>query len=186
MTTGTMSLPSPAGSIKAIGLGLGHQNYTCNATTPAPVAIGAKATLTDVSPLLPFMPAGMGEKFLNDLPTIAYKIEAIIEIINNALGIQLDVLGQHIFNALGTPCFDLGDLGQLEAKKLPGGDIVPPAGGIPGSVDWLALGDAGGSVGLSRVYRVNTAGGKPPATCDGTDKLITVPYAALYVFYAGS
>ena len=184
--TGTMSLPAPVGAIKALALGQGHQNYTCNATTPAPVPIGAKATLTDASPLLPFMPAGMGEKFLNDLPTIAYKIEAIIDIINNALSINLDVIGQHIFNALGTPCFDLGDLGQLEAKKLPGGDIVAPAGSVAGSVDWLALEDAGGSVGLSRVYRVNTAGGKPSPTCDGTDNLITVPYAALYVFYGDS
>ena len=51
-----------------------------------------------------------------------------------------------------------------------------------GAVDWLKLADAGGSVGISQVYRVVTAGGKqmPSCTAEGP---FEVEYAALYWFY---
>ena len=73
------------------------------------------------------------------------------------------------------------------AAKVPGADLVAPAPGgdaKPG-VDWLKLADKGGSTGVNQVYRVNTAGGKPPKTCDGQGSDITSPYAALYWFYEG-
>lgn len=50
-------------------------------------------------------------------------------------------------------------------------------------MDWLNLVDAGGSVGLSEVYRVETAGGKQQPACNGFVGNIEVQYAALYWFY---
>ena len=95
-------------------------------------------------------------------------------------------IGQHYFDATGTPTFDLGQTGFLSAAKK--ADIPAPtdadAGVLgTGAVDWLMLSDKGGSVGLSRVYRVLTAGGKAPATCAGQDSNINVQYTAQYWFY---
>ena len=73
------------------------------------------------------------------------------------------------------------------AKKVEGADLVAPvdsSGGKTG-VNWLKLVDKGGSRGVNEVYRVNTAGGKPPATCDGQPELITSSYATLYYFFEG-
>lgn len=107
------------------------------------------------------------------------------------------ILGSHYFAADGTPTFDLTAVREiLFAKKLatvaaPKSAAAGPAG--TGAVDWLALGDngKGGSVGLGEVYRVETAGGNPPSSCEGLmgkdDKskasVVSVQYAALYWFY---
>jgi len=102
----------------------------------------------------------------------------------------IDVLGQHFFTAGGSPEFDLtGVSARLVAKKL--NSVSPPAGACPGpgnagAVSWLELGDNGAGLsfgGISYVYRVETAGGNPPATCSGQTGLITVPYSAEYWFY---
>jgi Protein of unknown function (DUF3455) len=55
-----------------------------------------------------------------------------------------------------------------------------------GSVVWLKLVDNGSGAttdGYKEVYRINTAGGNPPATCDGMDAKFEVPYAAEYWLY---
>jgi Protein of unknown function (DUF3455) len=78
----------------------------------------------------------------------------------------------------------------LFAKKI--GDIPAPKGAAAGAngeaaVDWLALSDdgKGTSVGLGEVYRVETAGGDPPETCEGikSDTVFSVQYSAEYWFY---
>lgn len=78
----------------------------------------------------------------------------------------------------------------LFAKKI--ADIPAPKGAVAGwngdgAVDWLALSDNGKgvSVGLGEVYRVETAGGNPPETCEGikSDTVFSVQYSALYWFY---
>ena len=94
--------------------------------------------------------------------------------------------GQHIFTGSGTPDFDLGEVGEFLGKKA--ADIVAPEGSPQGenglgSVNWLKLSDAGGSQGITEAYRVDTAGGKPPKTCDGQEGILTSPYATLYWFY---
>lgn len=77
---------------------------------------------------------------------------------------------------------------MLFSNKL--ADIKAPANastGIEGTdaVDWLALTAIGGSVGLQEVFRVDTAGGSPPASCDGyvVGDVVSVPYSAGYHFY---
>lgn len=56
-----------------------------------------------------------------------------------------------------------------------------------GSVPWLKLGHlATGETGsIMEVYRMQTAGGSPPATCAGMGSAFEVPYAAEYWFWSG-
>jgi hypothetical protein len=64
-------------------------------------------------------------------------------------------------------------------------DAYPGANGL-GAVDWLYLVDSaeGLSHGLHSVYRVNTAGGVAPSTCEHPGDLLQVPYSAEYWLYA--
>lgn len=85
------------------------------------------------------------------------------------------------------PFWDLfGADAQLYGASV--GDIPAPAGANAGpegygAVDWKALTAVAGSVGLDEVYRVETAGGKAPASCSGFGATIQSQYAAMYWFY---
>ncbi|GKU09563.1 unnamed protein product, partial [Fusarium langsethiae] len=99
---------------------------------------------------------------------------------------KIAYLGHHYFNADGVPTFDLDEAHQiLRGKKIDSVKAPPPfLAGPDGtdSVDWLFLGDAGGSHGVSYVYRVLTAGGSSRGCkTKGTDY---ASYTAMYWFYA--
>lgn len=184
---GSASLPSPTPglTLKAITLGRGTQNYTCKAnSTAAPTAIGAKADLLDASAILPFLPPAASLAILNLITE--YLVSFDLSVIETS---AIPILGHHYFDAAGVPTFDLGSTGLLKAKKL--ANIAAPAtackganGGGDGAVDWLALTDAPGSVGLKEVYRVETAGGKAPSSCGGgPERHIEVQYSAQYWFF---
>lgn len=106
----------------------------------------------------------------------------------DGLAAPLRAIGHHYFDAAGVPTFDLfGTSQRLVAKKL--NDTAAPAGadrGLlnTGAVAWLKLGDngAGGSQGLSQVYRVYTSGGVSIA-CSEANTTMSVPYTAQYWFY---
>ncbi|KAL8675376.1 MAG: hypothetical protein Q9168_000207 [Polycauliona sp. 1 TL-2023] len=188
LSNGSATLPSPLAGLclKAITLGRGTQNYTCAAgSTAAPVAIGAKADLLDVSSLLPFIVSPqIAQTFLNILPS--YLVSFDFDVIQRG---SIPILGQHFFDSTGVPTFDLGPKGVLKAKKI--GAIAAPKtaskganGEGDGAVDWLALTEAPGSVKLKEVYRVETAGGQAPASCGGgAARSIEVQYAAQYWFF---
>ncbi|KAL8848729.1 MAG: hypothetical protein Q9221_006273 [Calogaya cf. arnoldii] len=188
LSNGSATLPSPTPglSLKAITLGRGTQNYTCAAgSTAAPVAIGAKADLLDVSSFLPLIPSPKkAQTILNLLPQ--YLLSFDFAVIQDA---KISILGKHYFDAAGVPVFDLGEKGVLKAKKVAG--IAAPKtaskgvnGQGDGAVDWLALTEAAGSVGLKECYRVETAGGKAPASCGGGPaRSIEVQYATQYWFF---
>ncbi|MCJ1391270.1 hypothetical protein MMC18_004133 [Xylographa bjoerkii] len=189
LSNGTDALPSPVAgtSLKALTLGRGTQNYTCADSTAnsVPVSIGAVATLFDASPLLPFLPPMEGQEVLDMLPS--YLVSFPYAALENS---SLPVKGHHFFNSAVVPIFDLTStgVGLLVGSKV--GDIAAPTGSTPGpngigpgAVDWLALGAADGSSGLAEGYRVFTAGGKPPKTCEGQAPTIEVQYGAQYWFY---
>jgi hypothetical protein len=94
-------------------------------------------------------------------------------------------LGRHFFNAAGVPTFDLDQTTKLlVAKKIEGIKAPPSAPAGPegtGAIDWLYLGDAGGSQDVSRVYRVLTAGGASHG-CKAKG-MGSTSYTALYWFY---
>jgi hypothetical protein len=181
------------GTLKAITLGQGTQNYTCTASGATPVAIGATATLFDASPFLELFPSPQeAMPFLDRLP------EYLMWLLNIEADLHADllaqyripILGNHYFNAAGQPTFDLGSTGLIVAKKVSGipapstACAGPPGMQNYGAVDWLKLQDVGTGVsrGLCQVYRVETAGGKAPPTCSQAGP-IEIPYATLYWFY---
>ncbi|KAI5195870.1 hypothetical protein E4T39_08026 [Aureobasidium subglaciale] len=163
-------LPAPDTlSLKYITLGVGTQNYSCSAAGAVPTAIGAVADLYDASLLMSPSKASLIPSFA----AVAYSTKTWFD---------LPTLGHHWFSAAGVPTFDTESRGFLSAKKVAG--VAAPKGCIGSSIDWLYLQDDGRGVSknVQAVYRVETAGGNPPATCSKAG-VVKVPYAAEYWFY---
>lgn len=103
-------------------------------------------------------------------------------------GISMPFVGHHFFDADGVPVFHSGvsesDSASDFVFRARLADKVPaptrsdsgPLG--TGAVAWLHLDDNGESRGVSRVYRVATAGGSPRECVD--DQPQSVPYATYY------
>lgn len=88
--------------------------------------------------------------------------------------------GIHFFDNPTTPEFDLEQLGNNVCAKS--ASIVSPD--TPATdVNWLRLSVTSSSTGdVSQVYRLETKGGQPPASC-GEAGVVQVPYGATYWFY---
>ena len=145
--------------------------------------MGANTVLLDASPLLPLFQQGEGTAVIDILPR--YVVDLNYAAIQAS---KIPKLGIHYFDLKGVPTFDLGKNGLLKAKSV--ADIPAPTDASAGpfdqgygAVSWKALTDAGNSVGLKEVYRVETAGGKAPPSCEGVTAPIYIDYASLYVFY---
>lgn len=68
--------------------------------------------------------------------------------------------------------------------NAPAGSSLGQNGEGYGSVAWLKLIAKAGTTGnLAEVYRVNTAGGNPPATCEGMAETFEVQYGSEYWFF---
>ncbi|KAI9932031.1 hypothetical protein ASPWEDRAFT_489058 [Aspergillus wentii DTO 134E9] len=180
-------LPSPSGQKPIyVGVGRGTQNYTCESATSdsSPVAVGAVASLYNVTCIAANYP-----DIANMLPNLAYKVPLTADI-SAALGhTDIDLLGHHFFTG-SVPTFNLDttpdhQYGIAFTKK--DSSMNAPAGSVQGdngAVAWLYLTATNGTVGdYESVYRVQTAGGSPPKTCENQPSTITVQYAANYYFY---
>ncbi|KAH8700784.1 malate dehydrogenase [Talaromyces proteolyticus] len=190
-TTIALSAPETNGTLQYVALGRGTQNYSCaGATTPS--AIGATATLFDVS-----CAAAADSNLLAELPVVAAKMPLDAAVLaaltvkrltdsvlagNNDQNNEI-IVGQHFFVDATTPTFDFRPFGNqqwIESQKLE--SVSAPGSAVEGSVAWLKLGYKDG-LGIHQVYRVLTAGGSAPATCDGHKGTFEVDYAAVYYFY---
>ncbi|KAF2749438.1 hypothetical protein M011DRAFT_465880 [Sporormia fimetaria CBS 119925] len=180
------SLPpvSPGLKLSHVSLGIGFQNYTCNslARTDKPKQVGAVAQLYNVTCFAgrtALQPDGLPEPVPTyELPALAYKHKGLRD---HVVAQQL-LAGHHEFTADGVPLFVLGtqqQYGYVAAKKA--GNITAPAGSLAKSVDWLKLSAVEGD--YKEVYRVSTAGGAAPATCEGKTGDFREEYATLYYFY---
>ncbi|RPB25001.1 hypothetical protein L211DRAFT_836859 [Terfezia boudieri ATCC MYA-4762] len=179
-----LSPPRKHSKLVAVVLGVGTQNYTCTSPTQVPTGNGAMATLYDIT------------KSVGLTPDAAHAFSAIVMALSTAqntqnipLGLGYPKIGEHHFEPRSgkgaVAVFNLWVKGkQLKfvGGKLEG--IPPPPDSFPGSVDWLKLGRTAGiekeSRGIKFVYRVHTAGGKAPATCEGLRHQHTVNYATEY------
>lgn len=176
-------LPAPTGSPSIIALGVGTQNYTCNSTTSTYSSNVAVADLYDITTTIK-------SNSKDSLCKLYLQNSQDCNSEDNPL--QLNLIGDHYFDSSSKPNFDFSrsEQGWLQAKK--GAGVSAPAtaskgvkGEANGAIDWLYLLDNGAGVSeeLLSVYRVETAGGKPPASCSGEEQ-IQIPYAAEYWFYS--
>ncbi|KAI0390260.1 hypothetical protein F5Y17DRAFT_72637 [Xylariaceae sp. FL0594] len=201
-TGGATSLPAPDAPLKRIAVGHGVQNYTCTTAGAKGSANGALAVLYDVTALYP----GSGFRALSpaDWDVLTSRVlRATAQPITpggspspfpppsdlwvpGVRGGPIRYLGHHFFDENNTPTFALRDnAGLFKGKKL--ANVTAPANadrGLngEGAVDWLYLGDKGGSVGVSKVYRVLTAGGSP-GVCNSVGGSQSVAYTAMYWMY---
>ncbi|EFQ31458.1 malate dehydrogenase [Colletotrichum graminicola] len=204
-------LPAPAADLvlKYLALGHGIQNYTCvatDATTLTAVATGALAGLYDAQPLYPNAgPGSLPSVDAFDALTTNTVWDAPLPLVSDGVTrfgasstapfpapadlvlpnvAPLKQIGVHFFDNTGVPTFKVGaDI--LKGAKLDG--IKAPSSADPGpektgAVDWLQLGDKGGSKGITAVYRVVTAGGVANK-CTTAGASDSVPYAAYYWLY---
>ncbi|KAH7071650.1 hypothetical protein FB567DRAFT_598040 [Paraphoma chrysanthemicola] len=178
-------LPAPASNVtlRHIAIGRGTQNYTCASSTAdvAPVANGAIASLFNAT----CDSARLNDKVMADVTTLAlnYAIPTGPEAAQR-------LSGHHEFTEKKVPFFKLqtanNDYGSVHAmpdivKSVAPTDASKGSNGL-GSVPWLKLNAVDGD--YKEVYRVHTAGGVAPKTCEGLAGAFTVEYSAQYWFYA--
>lgn len=189
------ALPEPEGKqLKYVVLGVGTQNYTCGSDdNAAPGTTGAVATLYDIGTKLNDDP--MAKWKIATISPLALSLSAKPEMLGESLktlGYQ-HITGHHYFSEVGevnTPIFAFDQLSaepypRAQVGKLNGTDA--PNSAFPGSnglsaIQWLYLKDNSGasSGGIDTVYRVETAGGNKPKTCQGMKPSWEVQYAAQY------
>lgn len=165
-----------------MAVGRGTQNYTCANGATKPVANGAVANLYNAS-----CTAANYPDILTLIPNTVLSFDGDKKILSPS---SLLISGTHYFPDPTTPIFDLSandkSYGFAVCAKSAGSPAPADAPKGPnglGSVPWLKLGDKGGSNGIKEIYRVNTAGGVAPATCEDQKDEFTVEYAAEYWFY---
>ncbi|KZT25687.1 hypothetical protein NEOLEDRAFT_1241563 [Neolentinus lepideus HHB14362 ss-1] len=182
-------LSPPNVTLSYVALGLGVQNYTCSNTSTW-TNVGAVAELFDISCLYNtplFDP-------ISNAAFAAWNVtpEAPLDLISAFSGNPI-VLGQHYFIPSPTgsgvsPKFDFTsarEKGHPEAFVVGAkvGDLPAPTG--KGDVDWLQLKSVQGEL-ASTVYRLQTRGGQPPASCKQGSPPLSVKYAAQYWFFGSS
>jgi len=186
-------LPGPSAglTLKHVAIGRGTQNYTCDTTnaTAIPVSIGAVATLYNATCVASTYP-----DLLTALPNVALQFNLTNADQASLSPSNLAISGHHFFANMTTPLFNLdstaAQLGVVPCSK--NNTVTAPANSPKGqdnqgfgSVAWLKLLARDGATGnLQEVYRVNTAGGNPPATCAGMPATFEVQYSSEYWFWA--
>ncbi|KAL4895777.1 hypothetical protein BDV59DRAFT_173121 [Aspergillus ambiguus] len=180
-------LPSPSDQKPLyVAVGRGTQNYTCADSTSnaTPEAVGAVARLYNATCIAANFP-----DLVDLLPSIAYKIQLPTNDEDPLPPANIDLLGHHFF-AGATPVFNLDttpsrQYGVAMTKKV--SQIDAPSKAIKGgngAVAWLYLSAINGTIGRYKsVYRVDTAAGSPPETCENMPSQFTVQYAANYYFF---
>jgi hypothetical protein len=174
---------SNGATLRHIVIGRGTQNYTCATASAdaAPVANGAMASLFDVT---------CDYSLVTDAVMARVTAIALDYSIPKGPEISARLIGHHEFTEKGIPLFklDLGPVsyGYVQAKPDPIKSSAPKDAvkgqNKMGSVQWLKLNAVEGD--YKDVYRVNTAGGMAPKTCQGIQGSFTVEYSAQYFFYA--
>ncbi|KII84270.1 hypothetical protein PLICRDRAFT_57673 [Plicaturopsis crispa FD-325 SS-3] len=181
-----------------IGLAIGVQNYTCSNTSTY-TNVGAVAELFDVSCLY-------GKSAYTSVQTAAWDAwsaapadvtaQDVIAFFSGAPEAKNAVLGQHFYvtNPItGTgvsPKWDFTSSGKTAGNPAAfvvgakAGDIASPAGNTS-NVDWLSVKPIQGDL-ASQIFRIDTTGGQPPASCTPGSAPISVKYTAKYWLFGGS
>ena len=121
---------------------------------------------------------------LNSLPKVTLDYFTLVEVLEHPT-----VSGRHFFPDTKTPFFNLDTPGmRLGEIRCSSNNSVPAPPDAPrghdgeAAVNWLKLVAKNGTTGnLKEVYRLQTAGGQPPETCQGMPASFERQYAAEYV-----
>lgn len=170
-------------TLQYVALGVGTQNYTCNGANfvQGETGDGAFATLYDATLYL--------STHTSDIPTLPatrlsqYEQDGEWQNLADLNLPILTVLGNHYFDFDDRPTFNLSHAFPTRVlSAVKADDVKSPT---VGAIDWLYLIDNGDGItnGLKAVYRVETAGGVAPTSCDSVSTETTIPYAAEYWFY---
>ncbi|KJA23553.1 hypothetical protein HYPSUDRAFT_163219 [Hypholoma sublateritium FD-334 SS-4] len=184
-------LTNPTTSASFVLLGVGVQNYTCS-TAGTYASIGAVADLYDLS-CLSAVPAAFNA--IQDQAFAVWnasKSTAVPRLGASANGCN-PLMGAHYFvtSPSGTGLSPVWDFRGASAKGNPNafvlaakvGDLPAPTGSQ--DVDWLQLKNVTGGLATS-IYRMNTKGGQPPASCTAGSAPISVKYTSKYWLYGSS
>lgn len=126
---------------------------------------------------------------LDLLPNIAFKISLPTNEYATFPPANLDLMGHHFFTG-ATPEFNLDttatkQFGIAMTKKV--GTLAAPSTAVKGqygAATWLYLSTIDGTVGKYKgVYRVSTASGGSPNTCEGMPSSFEIQYSANYYFF---
>ncbi|EPQ52252.1 hypothetical protein GLOTRDRAFT_25926, partial [Gloeophyllum trabeum ATCC 11539] len=178
-------LTPPNATLSYVALGVGVQNYTCSNTSTW-INVGAVADLFDISCLY-------NTPLFNTIPNITFAAWNItpasvipLELISAFSGDPV-VLGQHYYvpNPAGSgvsPKWDFTSArlkGHSDAYAIGArvGDLPAPTG--PADIDWVQLNVVQGDL-ATVVYRTQTRGGQPPASCAPGSPLLSVRYTSQY------
>lgn len=181
-------LPAPSDGLRLthVAIGRGTQNYTCAPGASKPVPNGAVAKLYNAT-----CTAAIYPDLLALIPNVELSFTTPSDDDKPMSPSSLFLSGHHYFPEPTTPVFDLGTKKDFygfavcaKSASSPAPSDAPRGLNGLGSVAWLKLGDKGGSNGIKEVYRLNTAGGVAPSTCDGQEEEFQVDYAAEYWFYS--
>lgn len=181
-----LPVPFEGLSLHHVAVGRGTQNYTCDTSDPSspPVAAGAVAHLFNASCVAALYP-----ELLARIPGMAVHFDLAEA---QELGPSgLSESGVHYFTNATTPFFNLDsqglDVGHAPCEKnstspAPSDAAVGQQG--ESAVAWLKLtAREGATNGIKEVYRLTTAGGSAPATCEGKESSFEVQYASVYWFW---
>ncbi|KAG9219706.1 hypothetical protein CCMSSC00406_0005972 [Pleurotus cornucopiae] len=189
------ALTSPSARPAFITVALGIQNYTCAASGTF-TSVGAVAELFDISCLFGTSSFSTVQDSLftvwKDLPN---NVPASSVIALFGLDKTLTNVGEHYFitNPITgsglSPKWDFTSRGATSGNRnafvvgARAGGLPAPTG--PQDIDWLQLTRVQGSL-ADEVFRVDTRGGQPPASCTPGSPLITVKYTSKYWLFGGS
>jgi len=190
------ALTAPTGAPSFVAVAVGVQNYTCNSTSLTYSNVGAVAELFDISCL-------SGSPEFNKIQNDAFKIwnnsasSVRPQQVIKKLGHDLPVLGQHYYVpnpniTTGSPAispkwdFTSGaENGDAEAYVIGAKVASLPAPSGKNDIDWVQLKKVEGAL-ADAIYRVDTKGGQPPASCTAGAPLLSVKYTAQYWLFGGS
>ncbi|KAE9399767.1 hypothetical protein BT96DRAFT_881869 [Gymnopus androsaceus JB14] len=193
------TLPTPSFAPTFIGLGVGTQNYTCESTGTY-TNVGALAELFDASCLY-------GTSSFTDLSSLAFRAwnasatsdvfesEAIISAARVITSPSESTLGQHYFVTNPVTGTGLSPKWDFTSNAFAGNpaafvvgskidDVTAPSD-TASNIDWLYLTNLTGAL-ANEIYRIDTQGGQPPASCIPGSAEIFVKYTAMYWLTGGS
>jgi len=182
-------LAAPVGKATGTILGVGTQNYTCTAAGTYASA-GAVAQLYDISCLI-------GTPAFDTVQDTAFKAwtaskdKKSTSAVNRAVP-GLKNAGDHYFvvSPSGTgisPIWDQRKCGRANGNEgfvlgAKAAGVAAPTGSQ--DVDWLQISNVQGNL-AKTVYRTDTRGGPPPASCTPGSPVLTVKYTSKYWFFQG-